>query len=99
MKAPNSNHFTGKKMFQTPCRKFGKKKAKGHIKTNMLYFQEVKKLVKSLSLAQVEWVYQKWCEGYSQAQLAEALYVSVGVIQRAINGRPRVRESLKCPYL
>lgn len=51
MKAPNSNHFTGKKMFQTPCRKFGKKKAKGHIKTNMLYFQEVKKLVKSLSLA------------------------------------------------
>ncbi len=62
-------------------------------------FQEVKELVKSLSPEQVEWVYKKWCEGYSQAQLAETLYVSVGVIQRAIDGRPRVREPLKCPYV
>lgn len=28
MKAPNSNHFTGKKRFQTPRRKFGKIKNK-----------------------------------------------------------------------
>lgn len=41
MKAPNSNHFTGKKRFQTPRRNFGKKK-KGHITTNMPDFQEVK---------------------------------------------------------
>lgn len=55
-------------------------------------------MVKSLSPQQSEWAYKKWCEGYSQAQLAEALYVSVGVVQRAIDGRPRIREPLKCPY-
>lgn len=55
-------------------------------------------MVKSLSPRQSEWAYKKWCEGYSQEQIADALYVSKGVIMRAINGRPRIREPLKCPY-
>ena len=56
------------------------------------------KMVKSLSPQQSEWAYKKWCEGYSQEQIADALYVSKGVIMRAIDGRPRIREPLKCPY-
>lgn len=48
-----------------------------------------------LSREEKEWAYKKWCEGYTQNQIADALFVSKKTIQRAINGRPRIRPVLK----
>ena len=51
--------------------------------------------VSALSDKQKEWAYTKWCEGYTQDQIADALYVCSRTIKRAINGRPRIRPILK----
>lgn len=42
-----------------------------------------------------EWAYTKWCEGYTQQQIADALNVSHKTIARALNGRPRIRPVLE----
>lgn len=47
-----------------------------------------------LNWQQREWAYDKWCLGYTQGQIAEALYCSTKTIRRAINGRPRTRPIL-----
>lgn len=47
-----------------------------------------------LSIAQKEWAYTKWCEGYSLIQIAEAFGVCEKTIRRAIHGRPRIRPIL-----
>ena len=49
----------------------------------------------ALSHAQKEWAYEKWCEGYTLEQIADALYVCTKTVRRAINGRPRIRPILK----
>lgn len=49
----------------------------------------------ALSREEKEWTYKKWCEGYTQNQIADALFVSEKTIRRAINGRPRIRPVLK----
>ena len=41
------------------------------------------------------WAYRKWCEGYTQIQIAEALNVSYKTVQRAIAGKPRIRPILE----
>lgn len=48
-----------------------------------------------LNWQQREWAYSKWCLGYTQEQIAEALYCSTKTIRRAINGRPKIRPILK----
>ena len=43
------------------------------------------------------WAYQKWCEGYTQQQIADALYVCEKTITRALSGKPRIRPILVYP--
>ena len=49
-----------------------------------------------LTPAQVEWAYEKWCLGYTLAQIAEALHVSSRTVSREFEllCRPRVRPKL-----
>jgi DNA-directed RNA polymerase specialized sigma24 family protein len=49
---------------------------------------------KGLSFKQKEWAYARWCEGYTLLDIAMALDVCSKTIQRAINGRPRIRPIL-----
>lgn len=42
-----------------------------------------------------EWAYARWCEGYTQQQIADALNVSHKTIARALSGRPRIRPVLE----
>lgn len=48
-----------------------------------------------LTKKQIEWAYDKWCLGYTQMQIAEALYVSTKTISRALKGRTKIRPILK----
>lgn len=50
-----------------------------------------------LTPAEVEWAYKKWCEGYTQQQLADVLHVHTDTLRRYFNGRPRVRPALIIP--
>ena len=47
-----------------------------------------------LSQKQKSWAYEKWCEGYTLMQIADALDVCEKTIRRAIHGRPRIRPIL-----
>ena len=42
-----------------------------------------------------DWAYCKWCEGYTQQQIADALNVNLKTVQRAIGHMPRIRPELK----
>ena len=55
----------------------------------------VRAITKVLTAKQSEWAYEKWCEGYTQEQIADALFVCSKTIRRAIHGRPRIRPILK----
>lgn len=48
----------------------------------------------ALSQKQKSWAYEKWCEGYTLMQIADALDVCEKTIVRAIHGRPRIRPIL-----
>lgn len=48
----------------------------------------------TLSRYEREWAYTKWCDGYDQAQIAEALDCSIMSVRRAINDRPRIKTVL-----
>lgn len=48
-----------------------------------------------LTKKQVEWAYDKWCLGYTQMQIADALNVCEKTIQRALKGKPRIRPILQ----
>lgn len=50
---------------------------------------------KALTPKEIKWAYQKWCEGYTQQQIADALFVDERTIRRMINSRPRIRPILK----
>lgn len=47
-----------------------------------------------LSRKQIEWAYTKWCEGYTQKQIADALFVCSKTVSRALKGKPRIRPIL-----
>lgn len=49
-----------------------------------------------LAPAQIEWAHEKWCLGYTLAQIAEALEVSPRTVSREFEllGKPRVRPKL-----
>ena len=40
------------------------------------------------------WAYKKWCEGYTQQQIADALYVERRTIGLAFKDKPRIRPKL-----
>lgn len=50
---------------------------------------------KVLTLRQQIWAYARWCDGYTYQQIADALNVCPKTIQRAINGKPRIRPILR----
>ena len=52
-------------------------------------------MYKALTHKETEWADQKWCEGYTQQQIADALFVCEKTIRRAINERLRIRPVLK----
>ena len=41
-----------------------------------------------------EWAYEMWCIGYTQMQIADALFVCEKTINRALKGKPRIRPIL-----
>ena len=43
---------------------------------------------------QKKWAYDMWCLGYTQMQIADALYVCEKTIQRALKNKPRIRPIL-----
>ena len=47
-----------------------------------------------LTKKQKDWAYDRWCDGYPMYDIAAALGVCTKTIQRAINGRPRIRPIL-----
>ena len=47
-----------------------------------------------LSWKEREWAYDQWCDGKTQAQIADALNVSVKTISRALHGRPKIKPVL-----
>ena len=49
---------------------------------------------KTLTPEQQEWAYQMWCLGYTQMQIADALFVCEKTIYRCIKGKPRIRPVL-----
>lgn len=49
----------------------------------------------ALTKEQIEWAYDKWCLGYTQRQIADALYVCEKTIQRVLKGKPRIRPILE----
>lgn len=48
----------------------------------------------ALTTAQKEWAYEQYCNGYTQAEIAEALFCDISVISHAIAGRPRIKKPL-----
>lgn len=40
------------------------------------------------------WAYEKWCEGYTQQQIADALYVERRTLTNALKDKPRIRPKL-----
>lgn len=49
----------------------------------------------ALDRPQIEWAYEKWCIGYTQMQIAEALNVCDRTIKRALKNKERIRPILK----
>lgn|GEM_PF-2087962 len=49
---------------------------------------------KILTAEQIEWAYHKWCAGYSQKEIADALFVDSKTVNRALRDRKRVRPRL-----
>lgn len=47
-----------------------------------------------LNNKQIEWAYQKWCEGHPIWQIAQALNVCEKTVKRAIGIRPRIYTDL-----
>ena len=49
---------------------------------------------KILTTKEIAWAYEKWCEGHTQEQIAEALFVCEKTVNRALKGKPRIRPRL-----
>lgn len=50
---------------------------------------------KFLTKEEEKWAYKKWCEGYTQRQIADALYVCERTVRRSLKNKPRIRPILK----
>lgn len=48
-----------------------------------------------LSEDEITWAYEKWCEGYTMQQIAEALYVDRRTIGNVLRGRPRKKPGVR----
>lgn len=48
-----------------------------------------------LSEEESQWAYEKWCEGYTIQQIADALYVCSETIRTALKGKPRKKPCVR----
>lgn len=44
-------------------------------------------MYKALTHKEIEWAYQKWCEGYTQQQIADALFAKKQFAERLTKDR------------
>lgn len=44
-----------------------------------------------------QWAYDRWCEGYTQYEIAEAMNVSHRTVNRALRGKVKIKRLLE-PY-
>ena len=49
----------------------------------------------ALSRKERSWAYSKWCEGFTQAEIADALHVSLKTISRTLKGKVKIKPVLK----
>ena len=49
----------------------------------------------TLDSYQIQWAYEKWCTGYTQLQIAEALNVCDRTVRRVLKNKERIRPILK----
>lgn len=47
-----------------------------------------------LTPKQKKWAYDKWCEGYTIAEIGDALYCSTATVRRAFKGKPKIKPKL-----
>ena len=52
------------------------------------------KKLRHISANEMRWAYDRWCEGYTYHQIAEALDVSYFQIDWALRSKPRIRPIL-----
>jgi DNA-binding transcriptional regulator LsrR (DeoR family) len=43
---------------------------------------------------EIKWAYEKWCDGYTQQQIADALYVSRVTVYNYLKDKQRIRPAL-----
>ena len=48
-----------------------------------------------LSEKEIQWAYEKWCEGYTLQQIADALCVCRQTVCSALKGRPRKKPGVR----
>lgn len=47
-----------------------------------------------LTKKEIEWAYEKWCQGYTMLEIADALYVNERTVGRALKGKQKIRPIL-----
>lgn len=50
--------------------------------------------MKALTVKQQDWAYRMWCIGYTQMQIADALFVCEKTISRYLKGKIKIRPIL-----
>lgn len=48
-----------------------------------------------LSEDEINWAYEKWCEGYTRKQIADALYVCCNTLDAALKGKPKKKNGVR----
>lgn len=43
---------------------------------------------------EIKWAYERWCEGHTQKQIADALYVCPMTVHNALRDKRRIRPVL-----
>lgn len=51
-------------------------------------------MIVALTFKQKQWAYDMWCLGYTQKQIANALFVCEKTVQRALKNKQRKRPVL-----
>lgn len=47
---------------------------------------------------EIAWAYDKWCEGYTHQEIADALFVDRRTVGTALKGRRRIRKKTRLVY-
>ena len=54
---------------------------------------------KALLPEQIEWAFAQWCNGTTQQQLADILFVDVRTIQRMFKGRQKIKKEAPASFV